>query len=356
MPETTPRSISIAGRAVSVGAPCFVIAEAGVNHNGSLDKAIALADVARRAGADAVKYQSFDAASLLRRDAAKPDYQLRTTGAGESQYEMLERLQLSRQAERTIADHCRAIGLTFMSTPYDAAAVERLVELGVPAIKIASCDLTFGPLLVSAAKSGLPIILSTGAATLDEVRQALDLLTSAGGDDVILLQCTTSYPAPAADVNLGAMTALAGLGKLVGFSDHSEGMSLAIAARALGAVVIEKHFTLDRADVGPDHAASLDPEELGLLIRAIREVEVALGDGTKDVRDVERDTRSLMRRSVVAARHLSAGRVLTEEDLAYKRPGTGESPMKWRELIGRRLLTDVEVDHAIVDDHLAETA
>jgi N,N'-diacetyllegionaminate synthase len=312
--------------------------------------------VAQRAGADAVKFQSFDAAALLRRDASKPEYQVRTTGAGETQYEMLERLQLSERAEREIADHCRAIGITFLSTPYDEAAVGRLVELGVPAIKIASCDITHGPLLVSAARTGLPVIVSTGAATLDEVRQAVDLLAASGCDDVILLQCTTSYPAPPADINLRAMTALAGLGRPVGFSDHSTGTTLAVAARALGAVVIEKHFTLDPAAAGPDHEASLDPQQLGLLIGAIREVEAALGDGVKDVRDVERDTRALMRRSVVAARSLAAGSVLTEADLAYKRPGTGVSPMEWRELIGRRLAADVEADDPIERDALAEPA
>lgn len=312
--------------------------------------------MAQRAGADAVKFQSFDANALLRRDAAKPGYQLRTTGAGESQYEMLEKLQLSAQAERAIADHCGAIGITFLSTPYDEAAVGRLVELGVPAIKIASCDITHGPLLVRAARTGLPVIVSTGAATFDEVRQAVQLLAEGGTDDVILLQCTTSYPAPAADINLRAMTTLAGLGKLVGFSDHSTGTTLTLAARALGAVVIEKHFTLDRSAAGPDHAASLDPEQLGLLISAIREVEAALGDGVKDVRDIERDTRALMRRSVVAARHLIAGSVLTEHDLAYKRPGTGVSPMEWRELVGRRLLADVELDQPIARDKLAEPA
>jgi N,N'-diacetyllegionaminate synthase len=352
----TPRPIAIAGRTVGAGEACFFIAEAGVNHDGSLEKAIELADVAQRAGADAVKFQSFDATALLRRDAAKPGYQLRTTGSGESQYEMLEKLQLSAQAERAIADHCRAIGITFLSTPYDEAAVGRLVALGVPAIKIASCDLTHGPLLVSAARTGLPIILSTGAATLDEVRQAIDLLAEAGSDDVILLQCTTSYPAPAAEINLHAMASLAGLGKLIGFSDHSTGTTLAVAARALGAAVIEKHFTLDPSAAGPDHAASLDPRQLGLLVSAIREVEAGLGDGVKDVRDIERDTRALMRRSVVAARRLTAGSVLAEQDLAYKRPGTGVSPMEWRGLIGRTLVTDVEPDHPIARDELAEPA
>jgi N,N'-diacetyllegionaminate synthase len=269
---------------------------------------------------------------------------------------MLEKLQLSEESERAIADHCRAIGITFLSTPYDEAAVGRLVDLGVPAIKIASCDITHGPLLVSAARTGLPVIVSTGAATLDEIRQAVDLLAASGCDDVILLQCTTSYPAPPADINLRAMTALAGLGKPVGFSDHSTGTTLAVAARALGAVVIEKHFTLDPAAAGPDHAASLDPEELSGLVTAIRDVETALGDGVKQVRDIERDTRALMRRSVVAARSLAAGSVLTEDDLAYKRPGTGVSPMEWRELVGRRLAADVEADDPIERDALAEPA
>jgi N-acetylneuraminate synthase len=352
----TPRPIRIAGRAVGRGEPCFFIAEAGVNHDGSVDRAIQLADVAKRAGADAVKFQSFDASALLRRDAAKPGYQLRTTGADESQFEMLERLQLSEDEERAVADHCRAIGITFMSTPYDVAAVRRLAELGVPAIKIASCDITHGPLLVSAARTGLPVIASTGAATLDEVAQAVDLLAEAGCDQVVLLQCTTSYPAPAADINLGAMAALAELGTLVGFSDHSTGPTLAIAAAALGAVVIEKHFTLDRSAVGPDHEASLDPEQLVQLVRAIREVEAAMGDGAKDVREIERDTRKLMRRSIVAAHGLAAGAVLAEDDLAYKRPGTGLSPMEWRGLVGRRLTIDVAADEPIARDKVGEPA
>jgi N-acetylneuraminate synthase len=353
-PAVTPAPLAIAGRAVGAGAPCFFIAEAGVNHDGDPEKAMELATVAQRAGADAVKFQSFDAASLLRRNAAKPGYQVRTTGAAESQYDMLQKLQLSAESERAIADHCRAIGITFMSTPYDEAAVDRLVELGVPAIKIASCDVTHGPLLISAARTGLPILLSTGAATLDEVGKAVDVLAEAGGDNVILLQCTTSYPTPPADINLNAMSTLAGFGKLVGFSDHSVGTTLAIAARALGAVVIEKHFTLDRSAAGPDHEASLNPQELELLVSAIREVEAALGDGIKDVRDIERDTRTLMRRSVVAAHHLAAGSVLTEDDLAYKRPGTDMSPMDWRELIGRRLATDLEPDQPIDRDELAD--
>ncbi|HEX5038516.1 MAG TPA: N-acetylneuraminate synthase family protein [Candidatus Limnocylindria bacterium] len=348
--------ITLAGRTVGTGGPCFFIAEAGVNHDGSLDKAIELAEVARGAGADAVKFQSFDAGSLLRRDAAKPGYQVRTTGEGETQYQMLERLQLSEQEERAVADHCRAIGITFMSTPYDVAAVERLTALGVPAIKIASADIIHGPLLESAARTGLPVIVSTGAANLDEVRQAVDLLAGAGCDDVIVLQCTTSYPAPPADINLAAMAALATLGKPVGFSDHSTGTTLAIAARALGAAVIEKHFTLDPSGPGPDHAASLDPRQLAALIAAIREVEVGLGDGVKEVRDIERDTRALMRRSIVAGRSLTAGSVLTDDDLAYKRPGTGISPMEWREVVGRRLAIDVEPDHPIARDELTEPA
>lgn len=267
---------------------------------------------------------------------------------------MLEKLQLSAEAERRIADHCRNIGITYMSTPYDIDAVGRLVKLGVPAIKIASCDITHDPLLLRAAKTGLPIILSTGAATLDEVQHAVELLAEAGCDDVIVLQCTTSYPALAADINLTAMLALAGLGRLVGFSDHSAGTSVAIAARALGATVIEKHFTLDPSAPGPDHAASLDPQQLRMLIDAIREVESALGDGVKQVRASERDARALMRRSVVAARHLVAGTTLTEDDLAYKRPGTGISPMEWRSLVGRRLVTGVERDHPISPDDLTE--
>ena len=232
-----------------------------------------------------------------------PVYQVRTTGAGESQYEMLEKLQLSAEAERTIADHCRAIGITFMSTPYDEGAVERLDELGVPAIKIASCDITHGPLLLSAARTGLPIILSTGAATLDEVRQAVDFLAQAGCEDVIVLQCTTSYPAPPADINLAAMAALAGLGRLVGFSDHSTGTSLAVAARALGATVIEKHFTLDPSAPGPDHAASLEPAAArACSLTPSGKSKRRSATGSRTFRDIERDARALMRRSIVAAR------------------------------------------------------
>lgn len=334
------------------GDPCYIIAEAGVNHDGDVDKAFKLADAAKRAGADAVKYQSFTAQNLLRADAMKPSYQRRTTPEGETQYAMLQRLELPAKTEIELASYCHDLGIDFLSTPYDVEALHRLVDLSVPALKIASCDLTFLPLVRAAAATGLPTILSTGAAELDEIAASKAQFRAAGGGHLVLLQCTTAYPCPPASIHLRAMASLAAIDPAVGFSDHSTGTDIAMAARALGARVLEKHFTLDPSAPGPDHSASLDPNALARFVRGIRDVEEALGSGEKRVQPIEYDTRRLMRRSVVVLRDLPAGSVVRAEDIGCKRPGTHASPMLWDDLIGRRLRVPLRQDEPLLPEHL----
>lgn len=324
---------------------CVVIAEAGVNHNGDLGLAHRLVDVAASCGADAVKFQTFRAEAVLSPQAEKAAYQKETTGGGESQLEMARRLELPFEAFVELAEHCRQRGVVFLSTPFDEESASFLDSLGVIAFKVSSGDLTNLPFLRRLAAFGRPLIVSTGMATLGEVERAVE---QCGRSSLVLLHCVSAYPAAAADVNLRAMETLhRAFGVPVGLSDHTEGIAVALAAAALGACMVEKHFTLDRTLPGPDHRASLEPQELAALVRGVREVREALGDGYKRPVRAERDTARVARRSLVAARDLVAGEVVTEEMIAIKRPGNGLAPALLPYVLGRRMAKAVRAGELI---------
>lgn len=327
----------------------FVIAEAGVNHNGRLDLALRLIEAAHAAGADAVKFQTFRAEDVVTPTARTADYQRVNTGAS-SQFDMIKALELDEEAHRELARHSERVGIEFFSTPFSPEAVDQLVALGVRRIKLPSGEITNRPLLEKAATTRLPLLMSSGMATLDEVRTAVGWVTArwqaighaAGPGSLVLMHCTSAYPAPAATLNLKAIATMAAAFPWpVGYSDHSEGIEAAVAATALGAVAIEKHLTLDKALPGPDHRASADASEFAAMVRSIRQVESMLGDGVKRPDPIEADTRDVARRSVVTTRSLPAGHVLAEADLALRRPGTGIAPEHWHALQGRRLARDV---------------
>jgi len=332
----------------------FIIAEAGVNHNGSVDLALKLIDSAKASGADAVKFQTFQADKLATRSAHKAAYQERTTASEESQFEMLERLELDTDTHKRLTEYCRQVGIQFLSSPFDAESADLLAEMDIPLFKIPSGEITNLPFLDHVARKGRPIILSTGMSTLGEIEEALTVLRAAGNRQITLLHCVTEYPAPYAETNLRAMNTLrVAFGLPVGYSDHTRGIEISIAAAALGAEVIEKHFTIDRSLPGPDHAASLEPDELKQMVASIRHVEAALGDGIKAPARCELPNISVARKSVVAARSLIAGQRLTSEDLDIKRPGNGIAPRLKPMLIGRTLSAGVEKDEVLRWDHLA---
>lgn len=331
----------------------FIIAEAGVNHNGSLDLALRLADAAKASGADAVKFQTFRADLIATRSAHKAPYQERTTAHAESQFEMLQRLELDALAHNRLIEHCRQIGIQFLSSPFDAQSADLLATMDVSLYKVPSGEITNLPFLKHLARKGRPLILSTGMSTLGEVEEAVNVLQAAGASKLTLLHCVTEYPAPYAEVNLRAMHTLkSAFGLPVGYSDHTPGIDIAIAAVALGAEVIEKHLTLDRSLLGPDHAASLEPSELQQMVVAIRHVEAALGTGIKAPAPCELPNLSVARKSVVAARLLPAGHQLRIGDLDIKRPGNGLAPKLLPELIGRTLRAGLAKDEIISWDHL----
>ncbi len=346
-----------AARAAAAGAstaPVYIIAEAGVNHNGDLTLAKRLADAAKACGADAVKYQSFNAENLVSRRAQKAAYQKRSTGASESQLDMIKKLQLSDADTRALAEHCKAIGLTFLSTPFDEASADLLDGLGVPLFKLPSGELTNKPLLQHVARKGKPLILSTGMSTLAEVAEAVGWLRAVSVAPLTVLHCLTEYPAPADQANLRAMDTLREtLGLPVGYSDHTPGIEVSVAAAARGAAVLEKHLTLDKTLPGPDQAASLDPAEFAALVKAVRSVSAALGDGVKRPVASELANRTVARRSVVAAKDLPAGHALTRGDLALKRPGDGIAPAQLERVLGRRLKKAVEADETLTWEALA---
>ena len=326
----------------------FVIAEAGVNHNGSLDLALELVSAAKATGADAIKFQTFSADRLVTRTAAKADYQRASASGDESQYEMLKSLELSSDAFRRIRAHCTATGLTFMSSPFDEEAADLLDALGVEIFKIPSGEITNLPFLRHVATKGKPVILSTGMCWLGEVEVAVRTLTEAGVQELTLLHCVTEYPAPFEQINLRAMQTLGqAFGLPVGYSDHTQGIEASIAAVALGARVIEKHFTLDTTLPGPDHRASLAPPEFKQLVDCIRNVEMALGDGRKRPAPCEVPNIAVARKSVVAVRPLPAGTRLTAADLAIKRPGHGIPPASRDAIVGRLVARPVEADQPI---------
>ncbi len=347
----------IGDRNVGPGEPCFVIAEAGVNHNGDLDLARALLDAAADAGADAVKFQTFRADRVATATAPKAAYQRETTGASDSQRDMLARLELDANAHRALVAHCRDRDIAFLSSPFDLASVDLLVELGVPALKLGSGELTNRLLVDRAAGTGLPLLLSTGMATLDEVTAALEWARTRGATDVAVLHCVSEYPAPVDQLNLRAIATLADACACpVGYSDHAAGTSAALAAVALGACIIEKHLTVDRALPGPDHRASCEPDELAALVRGVRDVEAALGDGIKRPAPCEADNRQQVRRSLATARAVSAGHALGPADLTALRPGTGIAPAHADRLVGRRARRDLPPNAILSwDDLVADT-
>jgi N-acetylneuraminate synthase len=353
----------------------YIIAEAGVNHNGSIDMARQLVDAAANAGVDAVKFQTFKAETLVSESAPKAEYQKAVTNAGESQLEMLRKLELDETAHRDLANHCRLRGMQFLSTPFDEDSLKMLVEqINIPLLKIPSGEIINGPLLMKAAQTKKPIILSTGMSTLSEIRTALGVLAfgytrrnelpslvgfrdayqSKTGQralkvNVTLLHCTTEYPAPFVDVNLRAMETLrATFGLPVGLSDHTQGIAISIAAAALGASTIEKHFTLDRNMEGPDHKASLEPAELRRMAQSIREVEVALGSEKKGPAQSELKNLAIARKSLVALRNISRGELFTAKNLGCKRPGTGASPLKFWQMLGKKAAKNYQADENII--------
>lgn len=319
-----------------------------MNHNGDLETAKRLVDAAAAAGADAVKFQTFKTENLVCRNARKASYQLETTDAEESQFEMLKRLELTPKMHEELMAYCREKGILFLSTPFDTDSLHYLVECGIDLIKLPSGEITNYPLLREAARTGKKLILSTGMSTMDEVRSAVEVLRENGGTDITVLHCNTEYPTPYADVNLAAMATIRQeIGTDVGYSDHTPGIEIPIAAAALGATVIEKHFTLDRNMDGPDHKASLEPDELAEMVKAVRHIELALGEGGKAPSPSERKNKAVARKSIVAGRDIRAGEVFTEENLTAKRPGTGLSPMRWNQVIGQRAKRDFRADELI---------
>lgn len=347
-------SFALQDRVIGPGQPCFVIAEAGVNHGGDLAQALRLVEAAAAAGADAVKFQTFRAERLVTVRAPKADYQARNTGEGGAQLDMLRRLELDEAAHRALLARCRELGILFLSTPFEEASADLLEGLGLPAFKLPSGELTNLPFLAHVARKGRPVLLSTGMATLGEVEAALAVLAGEGLREVALLHCVSSYPTAPSDANLRAMATLAHAFQVpVGYSDHTQGLEVPLAAVALGACVLEKHMTLDRSLPGPDQAASLEPRELAALVAGIRTVEAALGDGLKRPAPCERNTAEVARKSVVAAADLQRGTVLEMRHLGIKRPGTGLAPALLPHLLGRTLGRDVAADALLRWEDLA---
>jgi len=339
---------SVGDRHIGGDARVFVVAEAGVNHNGDVALALALVDAAADAGADAVKFQTFRTDALVSRAAPKAGYQVETTGAGESQRDMLARLELTVEEFARVQERCAKRGVVFFSAPFDDASADALERLGAPIFKIPSGEITNLPFLRHVAAKRRPMIVSTGMSTVAEVGDALAAIRAAGDPPVALLHCLSAYPAPPAEMNLRAMDTLRARFALpVGLSDHTLGLEVALAAVGRGAAIVEKHLTLDKTLPGPDHRASLDPGEMAALVRGIRTVESALGDGDKRPAPSELDTRRVARKSVVAARALRAGARLTAGDVAIKRPGTGIPPGELERVLGRRLRRDVAVDEVL---------
>lgn len=315
----------------------YIIAEAGVNHNGSLEIAKKLIDSAVEAGADAVKFQTFKTENLVSVNAPKADYQKETTDHSESQFKMIKKLELDEQAHLVLMDYCKEKDITFLSTPFDHDSIQLLVRLGLETFKIPSGEITNLPYLEEIGKLNKQIILSTGMSNLAEVEAALNVLIQSGTEknNITVLHANTQYPTPIKDVNLNAMVSIGKTFKVkYGYSDHTLGTEVPVAAVAMGASVIEKHFTLDKKMEGPDHQASLEPDELKIMVRNIRNIEHALGNGIKEVSESEKPNIKIARKSIVANCNIKKGETFTEKNLAIKRPGTGISPMKWYDIIG----------------------
>lgn len=327
----------------------FIIAEAGVNHNGSLDNAKRMVECAAEAGADAIKFQTFKAETLVCKNAQKAEYQKEATGNEESQFEMLKKLELTEEEYEELKRYCGEKHIMFLSTPFDLDSLRYLNEIGIEIIKIPSGEITNYPYLREIGKLRKPIIMSTGMSTMAEVEEAVEVLQMNGAKDITLLHCNTQYPTPYGDVNLRAMLALKDkFHTEVGYSDHTLGIEVPIAATAMGATVIEKHFTLDRGMEGPDHKASLEPDELKCMIQSIRNVEQAMGTGIKEPTNSEYKNILVARKSIVARKQIQAGEIFTEENITTKRPGDGMSPMRWNEVIGKTASREYGVDEKIV--------
>jgi N,N'-diacetyllegionaminate synthase len=328
----------------------FIIAEAGVNHNGSIEIAKKMIEVAKECGADAVKFQTFKAEKVISKYAPKAEYQKQTTGETDSQLEMVKKLELSFDDFIVLKEYCDKLNIMFLSTPFDFESIDFLDDLGLEIFKIPSGEITNLPYLEKIGKLGKKVILSTGMADLGEIEDALDILTSCGTkkEDITILHCNTEYPTPYENVNLLAMLTIKEALKVkVGYSDHTLGIEVPIAAVALGASVTEKHFTLDKKMEGPDHKASLEPHELKAMIDAIRNIEKSLGNGIKKPSKSELKNKDIVRKSIVAKRKIKKGEIFTENNITVKRPGNGISPMRWYEVLGKVALKDYKEDELI---------
>jgi len=333
--------MKIGKRRISTEDPCYIIAEIGVNHNGDSKIAHEMIDVANAAGADAVKFQTFKASDLASAVAPKAEYQIASTGDG-SQLEMLQTLELSPEIFKDLREHCRESGIDFISTAFDNVSLDQVIALDPACLKWPSGELNNLPLLKQAAKASMPIILSTGMANLSEIEQAVNILSANGAGDVAILQCVSNYPARIEDQNLRAIPAMSrAFGKPTGFSDHTQGIYAAVAAKALGMAILEKHLTLDRNMPGPDHMASIEPEEFALLVKTLRQIEIGLGDGVKRRIASENAIANVARKSLVYNRNLGRGHILEGTDFWAKRPGTGMGPDKLEIFIGMTLNQDV---------------
>jgi N-acetylneuraminate synthase/N,N'-diacetyllegionaminate synthase len=346
--------VLVGGRTIGPGNACLIIAEAGVNHNGDGELAHRLIDVAAEAGADAVKFQTFEPEQLVSARSPKAAYQIAGTGAAESQLDMLRRLTLPRELLIELAAHAASRGLLFLSTPFDSGSADLLDQLGMPAFKIPSGEVTNHPLVAHVSGRGKPVLMSTGMSTMAEIADAVAVVRANGNPPLALLHCVTDYPATPGDCNLRAIeTMRRAFGVPVGWSDHTAGLSVALAAVAAGASVVEKHFTLDRRLPGPDHRASLEPSELAALVTAIRETEAAMGDGHKRPVPAEAANAAVVRRSLHAARRLQSGHVIEDKDLVALRPGTGIPPSERDRLVGRALRVEVPRGEMLQEHHLA---
>lgn len=327
----------------------FIIAEAGVNHNGSLEIAKKLVDAAKQAGADAIKFQTFITENLVSKNAQKADYQkVNTKSSNDKQIDMLKDLELSFNEFIQIKKYCDVSKIIFLSTPFDFESIDFLNTIDIPFLKIPSGEITNLPYLIKIAKTGKDVILSTGMCNIEEIKEAIKVLKNYGTSNISLLHCTTEYPAPFDEVNLNAMLTLKKEFSLeVGYSDHTQGIEVPIAAVAIGATIIEKHFTLDKNMDGPDHKASLEPDELRDMVKAIRNIEVAMGQDKKEPTPTELKNRVVARRSIVAAENIVKGEYFTENNITVKRPGNGVSPMKWFDVVGKIATRDYKEDELI---------
>jgi N,N'-diacetyllegionaminate synthase len=342
------KTVNIGGVSIGLGHPVFIIAEAGVNHNGDIELAKRLVYEAKRVGADCVKFQTFKAERIITRDAPKANYQLQTTDPQESQFEMLRKLELSSEAYRDLIALCKEEDIVFLSTPYNIEDVDFLDELGVLAFKTASIHIAESYFLQYVARKGKPMIVSTGMAMLAEVDEAVRAIRETGNERFVMLQCTTNYPSRLEDANLRAMQTMRdAFDVLVGYSDHTQGDTACLVAVALGACVIEKHFTLDRSLPGPDQSSSADPAEFEQLATNIRQAEMVLGSSKKEPCEIERVNAGGMRRSIVARHRIPAGQIITQEMLTFKRPASGLRPALFSNIVGRVAVRDIEANQML---------